>query len=60
MGRRRIYEDDAAWAKAHRDRIREDLAQARKDLALARRRAEKAEAKVRELKSRKPPGGVKS
>jgi hypothetical protein len=54
MGRRRIYATAAARAKAWRDRLRETLAQSRKALAQAERRAEKAEAKVRELKSRKP------
>jgi hypothetical protein len=54
MGRRRLHADDAARSKAYRDRLREERIQSRKALAQAERRAEKAEAKLRELKARKP------
>jgi hypothetical protein len=53
MGRLRIHADDAARSRAYRDRVREERIQSRAALARAERRAEKAEAKVRALKSRK-------
>jgi hypothetical protein len=61
VGRRRIHATDAARSKAYRERVREERAQARKALAQAERRAERAEAKVRDLKAarsgRAPSGG---
>jgi hypothetical protein len=61
MGRRRIHADDAARSRAYRDRVREERAQARKALAQAERRAEKAEATIRALKLKLPQNfGTKS